>query len=188
LSSFRSSYRHNSSIVSKPISPTLHSNVIQEQSCMVLSRIYFFALVTILFPAIFMLTFGLMTIANVRKTQSRLPPMSISTNTRIRNNSAAVGIAQLTHRKKSDCHLLLVLFIQVLLMSSLDLPLAISKFYSTITRNVSKSTLQITTENFIFNLFLLLMYAASGMPFYIYTLNGGSVFRRALFNLFEILR
>jgi hypothetical protein len=32
------------------------------------------------------------------------------------------------------------------------------------------------------------MYAASGMPFYIYTLNGGSVFRRALFNLFEILR
>lgn len=137
----------------------------------------FFALVTILFPLILMFIFGLMTISNVRLAQSRLKPMS----TTITNGRP-------TQRKKSDRYLLMMLFIQVFLMLLFTLPLSIYKLYSTITRNVSKSTLQNTIENFIFNTFLLLLYVSCGMSFYIYTLCGGSVFRKTLFDLLKTLR
>jgi hypothetical protein len=148
----------------------------------------FFALVTILFPLIFMFIFGLMTISNVRKSQSRLQPVTVTMNARNGDRTATVSIGHPTQRKKSDRHLLIMLFIQVFLMLLFTLPVAIYKLYSTITRNVPKSTLQNTIENLIFNIFLLLLYASCGMPFYIYTLSGGSVFRKALFNLLETLR
>jgi hypothetical protein len=133
----------------------------------------FFALITILFPLVFMIIFGLMTISNVRKAQARLQPVTMTVGSRF------------GQQKKTDRHLLIMLFIQVLLMLLFTLPLSVYKLYSTITRNVPKSTLQITVENFIFNIVLLLLYVACGMPFYIYTLTGGKVFRKALFNLLE---
>jgi hypothetical protein len=148
----------------------------------------FFALVTILFPLIFMFIFGLMTISNVRKSQSRLQPVTMTMNARNGQGSATVGTGHPIQRKKSDRHLLIMLFIQVFLMLLFTLPVAIYKLYSTITRNVPKSTLQNTTENLIFNIFLLFLYTSCGMPFYIYTLSGGSVFRKALFSLLETLR
>jgi len=148
----------------------------------------FFALVTILLPLIFMFIFGLMTISNVRKSQSRLQPVTVTMNARNGDGSATVNIGHPTQRKKSDRHLLIMLFIQVFLMLLFTLPVAIYKLYSTITRNVPKSTLQNTIENLIFNISLLFLYASCGMPFYIYTLSGGSVFRKALFSLLETLR
>jgi hypothetical protein len=147
-----------------------------------------FALVSILFPLIFMFIFGLMTISNVRKAKSRLQPMNTTINTRNGQDLATITTGHSTQRKKSDRHLLIMLLIQVFLMLLLTLPLAIDKLYSTITRNVPKSTLQNTIENIIFNICLLLLNVSCGMPFYIYTLSGGSVFRRALFGLLETLR
>jgi len=135
-----------------------------------------------------MLIFGLMTISNVRKAQSRLQPAAMTMNVRDGHNSATVSIAHATQRKKADRHLLIMLFIQVLLILVLTLPVGIYKLYSTITRNVHKSTLQNTIENFIFNILLLFLYASCGMPFYIYTLSGGRVFRKTLYSLLETLR
>ncbi|CAF0790201.1 unnamed protein product [Adineta steineri] len=147
-----------------------------------------FALVTILFPIIVMFIFGLMTISNVRKTQSRLQPETLTMNARNGHESTITNMRNPLQRKKSDRHLLIMLFIQVLLILLFTLPLSAYKLYSTLTRNVLKSTLQNTIENFMFNIFLLALYVSCGMPFYIYTLSGGRVFRKALFSLMEALR
>ena len=145
----------------------------------------FFALVTILCPLIFMFVFGLLTIVNVRAVQSRLQVAAVSTNGRTGQESTA---GHATQRRKSDRHLLIMLLIQVLLILLFTLPMAIYKLYSTIMRDVSKSSLERTVENCIFNVFLLLLYVSCGMPFYIYTLSGGSVFRKALLSLLQTFR
>jgi hypothetical protein len=75
-----------------------------------------------------------------------------------------------------------MLFFQILLLSFFTLPQAIQNLYSTLTSNQIQSPLQTAINNFIFNLVLLLTYFANGMPFYIYTLNGGIIFRNALKN------
>ncbi|CAF4313301.1 unnamed protein product [Adineta steineri] len=135
-----------------------------------------------------MFIFGLMTISNVRKTQSRLQPETLTMNARNGHESTITNMRNPLQRKKSDRHLLIMLFIQVLLILLFTLPLSAYKLYSTLTRNVLKSTLQNTIENFMFNIFLLALYVSCGMPFYIYTLSGGRVFRKALFSLMEALR
>jgi hypothetical protein len=148
----------------------------------------FFALYSILFPLIVMFIFGLMTISNVRKAQSRLQPVTMTMNARNAHDSATISIGNSTQRKKSDRHLLIMLFIQVLVILLLTLPMGICKIYSTITQNVAKSMLQKTIENLIFNMLLLFLYTSCGMPFYIYTLSGGRVFRKTLYSLLETLR
>jgi hypothetical protein len=104
---------------------------------------------------------------------------------RFGDNGATVSIGQQTERKKTDRHLLIMLFVQVLLMLLLTLPLSAIQLYLTMTSHIVKSTLRNAIENFIFNILLLFLYLACGMPFYIYTLSGGSVFRKALFNLLK---
>jgi hypothetical protein len=106
-------------------------------------------------------------------------------NGRVDHNTTTVSTGHPNQSRKTDRQLLIMLFIQVLLMLIFTLPLAVSKLYTTITRNTPKSALQNTIENFIFNLFILFLNIASGMPFYIYTLSGGSVFRKALFSVMK---
>jgi hypothetical protein len=144
-----------------------------------------FALITILFPLLLMLIFGLMIISNVRKTQLRLQPMDTTNKSHIVHNTTTASNAHQTQQRKKDRQLLLMLFVQVLLMFVLTVPFALSKIYTSITRNTPKSPLRNTIETFIFNLFLLFLNIASGMPFYIYTLNGGSLFRKTLFDLMK---
>jgi hypothetical protein len=144
-----------------------------------------YAFITILFPLLFMIMFGLMTISNIRKAQSRLQPVATPVDDRFGDKSATGSTAQQTQRKKTDRHLLIMLLVQVLIMLLLTLPIAVVKLYTTATRNVVKSPLRNAIENFLFNILLLFLYLACGMPFYIYTLSGGSVFRKALFNLLK---
>ncbi|CAF1209280.1 unnamed protein product [Rotaria sordida] len=75
----------------------------------------------------------------------------------------------------------------VSLIFLLTFPLAVDKLYSTITQSMPKSSLRITIENFVFNILLLVYNVSSGMPFYIYTLSGGSLFREALFSFLSTL-
>ncbi|CAF0846163.1 unnamed protein product [Adineta steineri] len=142
-----------------------------------------FALITVLIPLLFMFIFGLMTISNVRQTQARLRPMVMTSDNNQGQNTRIVVIGRQNQQKKADRQLLKMLFVQVLVILIFTVPLALSKLYTTFTRDMYKSAIRNTIENFIFNLFLLLSNVASGMPFYIYTLTGGSVFRKALFNL-----
>jgi hypothetical protein len=144
-----------------------------------------YALITILFPLILMIVFGLMTISNIRKAQSRLQPVTMTVEGGFGDNRTTASTGQQSQRKKTDRHLLIMLFVQVLIMLLLTLPLSVDKIYSTITINVVKSPLRNAIENFVFNTLLLFLYVACGMPFYIYTLSGGSVFRKALFNLLK---
>jgi hypothetical protein len=87
--------------------------------------------------------------------------------------------------KKTDYHLLFMLIAQIFLYSFFTLPQAIQKIYSTFTEEQIKSALQNAIENMVFNLLLLLTYFSSGMPFYIYTLCGGQIFRKTLIEIFK---
>ncbi len=79
-----------------------------------------------------------------------------------------------------------MLFCQILLLSFFTLLQTIQNLYSILTSNQIQSPLQTTINNFIFNLVLLLTYFANRMPFYIYTLNGGIIFRNVLKNLIKV--
>jgi hypothetical protein len=80
-----------------------------------------------------------------------------------------------------------MLFVQVILLALFTLPLAIQKFYATLTTNITKSALRSTIEDFIYQIALICTYFAAGMPFYVNTLTGGSVFRKAMFTLKEMI-
>ncbi|CAF1263180.1 unnamed protein product [Adineta steineri] len=134
-----------------------------------------------------MIIFGLMTINNIRHSQNRVQniamlPLSLEQ----KNTISTVNRPQKI--KKIDRHLLKMLIVQVTLLILFTCPHAIQKFYSSaasISLTSSSQSLDIAIPNFIFNLVTLLNFTASGMPFYIYTLTGGSVFRRALFHLIK---
>jgi hypothetical protein len=127
-------------------------------------------------PLIIMLSFGLMTIINIRQAQRRVRIASVS----------HVSTATRSHQqrsKKTDHYLLLMLFVQVILFGVFVLPQNIQKFISYAQANQNLSALDMAIQNFIFNFCLLFAYLANGMSFYIYTLFGGSVFRDELLKL-----
>jgi hypothetical protein len=135
-----------------------------------------FALISILFPLLLMISFGLKTISNIRQSHLRI-------HTQITNPSGQQNLY-----RKTDRQLLLMLFSQVILLTILSIPLPIQRFYSTFTSNYSKTLLQQSISNFAYNLSVLFIYLANGISFYIYTISGGNTFRKALFNLVEIVR
>ena len=139
-----------------------------------------YALITIVIPIIIMMIFGLKTILNIQSSYRRVC-VTISQVTTNRQNKRQ-------RWKKLDYRLFLMLSIQIILYSLSTLPQAIQKIYSTFSAEQVKSNCQKSVENLIFNLLLLLTYFSSGMPFYIYTLCGGDIFRKTLFNLFKKFR
>ncbi|CAF1116990.1 unnamed protein product [Adineta ricciae] len=139
-----------------------------------------FAIIAILCPLALILVFGWLTILNTHKILSRVGPLTITVNARksqvIRNKKRS---------RKTDQDLLTMLFVQVIFLAIFTLPLAVQKLYATLTKNVPKSFLQITIEDFIYQIALICTYFATAMPFYVNTLSGGSVFRKAMVNLKE---
>jgi hypothetical protein len=133
-----------------------------------------YALITLIIPIIIMIIFGLMTISNVQSSYRRVC-VTVTANIQ----------KQRQRWKKTEYHLLLMLLIQILLYSFFTLPQAIQKIYSTITADQIKTALQTSIENLVFNLLLLLTYFSSAMPFYIYTLCGGKIFRKTLIDVLK---
>ncbi|CAF3164286.1 unnamed protein product [Rotaria socialis] len=141
-----------------------------------------FATIGVIIPSILMLSFGIMTILNIRVVaKRRIQPASISIETQVTTNG------QQPRWKKSDRHLIVMLLVQVVLLTLFSLPQVIQNIYANSTMYLARPQLQIGINNFIFNLFLLLTYVTNGMPFYIYTLAGGSIFRKALYNILKQL-
>ncbi len=95
--------------------------------------------------------------------------------------------AQREKWKKIDRYLRHVLFKQIILLTIFTLPQVIEKLYTTLTINTDKFLLHTTIDSFIYNFVLLLTYVASGMPFYIYTLSGRSIFRTTFLHLLRVL-
>ncbi|CAM4782779.1 unnamed protein product [Rotaria magnacalcarata] len=153
--------------------------------CRLLTDIIY-ALITILFPLLIMCIFGLMTISNIRQTYYVILFKRTNTGSDNENKRTLVLTNRQRERwKKIDRYLRHVLLVQTILLTVFTLPQVIEKIYTTLTANPSKSSLHNTIDKFIYNFVLLLTYVASGMPFYIYTLSGGSIFRNALRNLFR---
>ncbi|CAF3809089.1 unnamed protein product [Rotaria sp. Silwood1] len=141
-----------------------------------------FAIIAILCPLIFISIFGWMTILNMRQTRNRVEAMTIATM----SFSRKTGNIQ-RRSKKTDQRLLVILYVQVILFGLFTLPLAIQKLYATLTMNIQKSAVQITIEDFIYQVALISTYFAIGMPFYVNTLIGGSVFRKAAWTLMKLI-
>lgn len=140
-----------------------------------------FCIASILIPSTVMFIFGFMTILNIRiSAKRRIQPMSVS-----------LTVTQMTAGeqdkkwKKTDQHLLIMLLVQVIFLTLFSLPQAIQNIYSNSTRNELRTPLQSAINNFAFNLFLLLTYVTNGMPFYIYTLTGGKIFRKTLLDVLQ---
>jgi hypothetical protein len=149
--------------------------------CRILTdQIYTF--VTILIPLILMILFGFLTISNVRKMHYRA-----QISFRSRFNQTLITREYRRRFKSIDRHLLVMLLVQISFLTIFTLPQTIEMIYLTITTNQFKSSLQNTIENSIFTFSLLLTYLASGIPFYIYTLSGGRLFRERFFILIRQL-
>jgi len=145
-----------------------------------------YALITISCPLLIMYIFGVMTISNIHQIYFvSLAQMKLLDTNEKNKNILKLTNDQRRRRKRIDRYLRHVLFIQVIFLTVLTIPQVIEKFYTTLTMNQIKSRLNITIDHFIYNFVLLLTYLASGMPFYIYTLSGGNVFRKTFLNLFK---
>jgi hypothetical protein len=143
----------------------------------------FDAFVTVIMPIMFMMIFGMMTISNIRQTYRRLQPLPVATLASANNVTLTTQARNQQRSKKTDRHLMVMLFFQVIVLTLLSLPFTIVEIYSTLTATQYETPLQATIVNFVFNFALLLVYLCCGTPFYIYTLYGGSLFRSALLNV-----
>ncbi|CAF1365833.1 unnamed protein product [Adineta steineri] len=148
----------------------------KSSSCQLLTDMTFASFTTIV-PLLLMLIFGLMTISNIRESHRRLCQTSIETMTHRLSPSQQ-------RSKKMERHLLFMVFTQVLVLAILTLPQAIQRLYAAFIGPYN-SQLQATKDMFVYNIVLLLTYLASAMPFYIYTLTGGTLFRKPLLNLMQ---
>ncbi|CAF1552902.1 unnamed protein product [Rotaria sp. Silwood1] len=133
---------------------------------------------TILMPLILMMIFGFITLSNIRKIHYRAQMLLLP-----RSSQTTISTEHRQRLKSIDRHLLAMLLIQISFLILFTLPQVIEMIYLTITRNHFKTSSQKELENSIFTFVLLLTYLASGMPFYIYTLSGGRVFRQAFLKI-----
>ena len=132
---------------------------------------------SILIPIALMIYFSIRIILNVRRTRRCIAAFDMPRN-----------INRPKRTKKKDRQLLIMLLVQVSFLILLTFPQAIQKLYSTITLDINitlKSSLRIAIDSFFFNFVVLLTYIASGLPFYIYTLSGGNIFRQACWKVFR---
>ncbi len=142
-----------------------------------------FSILAILFPLILIFIFGLMTILNIRSSQSRVEPTPISMISRPSYAIESNRRRNQQHRKR-DHSLFVMLFIQVILLAFLTFPMVIQRLYSTSRVDIKKSGLQIMIDKLFYNVALLMTFIATGMQFYVNTLSGGCVFRKALIEFF----
>jgi hypothetical protein len=81
-----------------------------------------------------------------------------------------------------------MLLVQVILLIIFCIPQAIQKFYITFKSFDSVSRREYAMNHFLYNIEVLLAFIASGMPFYLYTLSGGTSFRRAAIDFMKIIQ
>ena len=144
--------------------------------------------ITVVAPITLMIIFGAMIISNVRRSQRRLRALPLSIMATNINNTTTQPLEQKHKTTKLNRHLISMLLFQVTILALFSLPFSIVKIYSTVTSSIARSPLRISTDNFVFNFTLLLVYVSTGAPFYIYTLCGGSIFRNALFDVVKSVR
>ena len=146
------------------------------ESCLYLNDLIY-AIFSNFIPITVMFIFGLLTIVNIRRSQQRINLVSTMTQTR----SVELGIGQNSQTKRLNRRLLLTLFIQIFLYIIFAMPQVFIKMYTSFSARNYKAPVTLATESLIFNIFLLLSYFVNVLPFYVYTLAGGKLFRDAVF-------
>jgi hypothetical protein len=143
--------------------------------CLATDMIYTF--ITIIIPLILMITFGLMTISNIHNARIRMRQIynHLEGGHYIRRRDL-----QLT---RTNRHLFRMLSVQILLLIVFFIPQAAHKFYITWKPFDSESELADVINKFLYNIELLVAFIASSMPFYVYTLASGTIFRQAFIDL-----
>ena len=137
---------------------------------------FIYAILTILIPLILMIAFCLMIVSNVHHLRVHAQTITILTPV-IPSRTKELKL------RKTDHQLLRMLLVQVVLLIIFYIPQAIQKFYITVRPFRTGTELEDTVKTFVYNVELLLAYVASGMPFYLYTLSGGTIFRQASIDL-----
>jgi hypothetical protein len=133
-----------------------------------------------------MIIFGLLTIKNVRDTQNRVQTVTGVVLSLENRNASTTRNGQVLGKKR-DRHLLTMLLVQVTVLFLFTCPHAIQKVYSSFASSPPPKSLQNSIQTLILSVFALLAFIASGMPFYIYTLTGGSLFRKGLIDLVKTI-
>ncbi|CAF3755160.1 unnamed protein product [Adineta steineri] len=157
-------------------------------------------------PAVVMITFGVLTLQNVRQrkrrvnvanTTKRLVPLfavtnishpsviqqSINITIGPNNQPATMGITRTA--QKREMQLIMMLLMQVVVFIVSTFPISIYKIYSIATIDQTRSVLRASIENTIFNVFVLCLFLTNNINFYIYTLCGAT-FRKELLKLFHL--
>jgi hypothetical protein len=142
-----------------------------------------YALGTTMVPLLLMVTFGIRTMNNIRHVRNRIG--TVTGSMVVTDKPMNMQRQQRQQKRKRDRHLLKMLLVQILLLCLFTCPHPVEKLYSSIVPALPAQSLENAIQNFIFTCLTLLTFTASGMPFYIYTLSGGSVFRNALFGLLK---
>lgn len=159
--------------------------------CLLLTDVISFCTLMVL-PMFINCIFGLLTILNVRRSINRIraahgnPFPSKSERTGLNVIRSVVVANHHCTKKKNDRDLLSMLLFQVLLLVLFNLPIVCQKIYSLI--RPKKTSLEVAIDSLVYNTAVVLAYLTNGMPFYIYTLSGGNLFRDALRKLFYMKR
>ncbi|CAM4979925.1 unnamed protein product [Rotaria socialis] len=130
-----------------------------------------------------MILFGSLIISNVRQSQRRIHTLQLgSTGVATKRPLGSHGENSVgKFRQKTDRSLLRILFSQVILIGIFTLPLCFAKFYLSFWDDHG-SQLVLAANVFVYDLAILIYDISNGITFYVYTLCGGTVFRKALYD------
>ncbi|CAF3163637.1 unnamed protein product [Rotaria sp. Silwood2] len=147
------------------------------------------AIVTVSAPLILMVLFGSLIISNVRQSQRRIQTLALrnvvsTTNKSLPSNAES---AERKFKQKIEHSLLRMLLSQVILIGIFTLPLCLDKFYSSVSGDHG-SHVELAINAFVYDLAILVYDISNGIPFYIYTLCGGIVFRKALYDFIMLTK
>jgi len=143
-----------------------------------------YAIGTVQIPLVLMIVFGLLIIRNVHRMQQRIRHNVNAASINTTHHSRATTLGN-TSKRKMNQQLLKMLSLQITLLFLFACPHSIQKVYSSFGPSLPPQSVQYAIETLIFNIFTLLSFISSGMPFYIYTLAGGSLFRKAVVDLIK---
>ncbi|CAF0845378.1 unnamed protein product [Adineta steineri] len=160
----------------------------------------------ILLPALMMIIFGSLTLKNIHQRRRRVHiqqnantlatidaltaenhPLELQQTVQTITNLNRPAIPLKINRtaRKRDAQLVTMLVVQVAVFIISAFPISIYKLYSIATIYDSKSVLQKSVENTIYNFCVISLFLNNSMAFYIYTLSG-TVFRKELMKLFRL--
>ena len=141
-----------------------------------------YAIGTVQLPLLVLFRFDLLIIKNVYVTQDRIRNDTNRTSIKMTRVSQITNTGSPSKRRVNQ-QLLKMLLLQVTILFLFACPHSIQKVYSSFAPSLPSQSVEYAIQNLIFNILTLLAFISSGLPFYIFTLAGGRLFRNTVFDL-----